>query len=114
MSQIVSYAHGIHAIDADYIRPRLVAIHLIVEQGRAAFVDTGCNHSLPNALSALERLRLTPESVDYVILTHIHLDHAGGAGAMMGAFPNARLVVHPRGSRHMANPEKLIAGTVAV
>jgi glyoxylase-like metal-dependent hydrolase (beta-lactamase superfamily II) len=52
--------------------------------------------------------------VDYVILTHVHLDHAGGAGAMMQAFPKARLVVHPRGARHMADPTKLLAGATAV
>lgn len=108
------YNNGIVAFDAGYVRPILAAIHMIAESGRVAFIDTGANDSLPNALAALERLGLGPESVDYVILTHIHLDHAGGAGAMMRAFPNARLVVHPRGSRHMAEPAKLVAGVCAV
>ena len=114
MDQLIRYEHGIYAIDADYVRPRLASIHLIVENGRAAFVDTGNNDSLPRALAALETLGLTPDNVDYVILTHIHLDHAGGAGAMMRAFPNARLVVHPRGARHMADPSKLLAGATVV
>ena len=95
MSALISYEQGIFAIDADYVRPEMAAIHLIVENGRAAFVDTGCNDSLPNALAALDELGVTKGGVDYVILTHVHLDHAGGAGAMMRAFPNARLVVHP-------------------
>jgi glyoxylase-like metal-dependent hydrolase (beta-lactamase superfamily II) len=69
---------------------------------------------MPYALAALSARGLTAESVDYVILTHIHLDHAGGAGAMMAAFPNAKLVVHPRGARHMADPSKLMAGVEAV
>ena len=114
MRHSIPYEHGIYAIDADYVRPHLAAIHLIVENGRAAFVDSGINHALPNVLSALAELGLTVECVDYVILTHIHLDHAGGAGAMMQAFPNARLVVHPRGVRHMIDPGMLIAGAAGV
>lgn len=108
------YNNGIIAFDAGYVRPILAAIHMIVENGRVAFVDTGSNAALPNARAALQRLGLGPEAVDYIILTHIHLDHAGGAGAMMRAFPNARLVVHPRGARHMAEPSKLVAGVCAV
>lgn len=108
------YNNGIIAFDAGYVRPILAAIHLVVEQGRVALVDTGSNDSLPNVLAALQRIGLGPEAVDWIILTHIHLDHAGGAGAMMQAFPNARLVVHPRGARHMAEPSKLVAGVTAV
>lgn len=108
------YGNGIIAFDAGYVRPILAAIHLIVEEGRVAFVDTGSNDALPNALAALQRLNLEPSAVDYVILTHIHLDHAGGAGSLMQAFPNAKLVVHSRGARHMAEPSKLVAGVSAV
>lgn len=108
------YGDGIYVFDAGYVRPILAAIHLVVEEGRVALVDTGSNDSLPNALAALERLGLDVFAVDYVILTHIHLDHAGGAGRMMAAFPNARLVVHPRGARHMAEPSRLVAGVSAV
>jgi glyoxylase-like metal-dependent hydrolase (beta-lactamase superfamily II) len=114
MNQITHYGHGIYAIDAHYVRPKLAAIHLIIENGRAAFVDTGCNDSLPIVRMALAELGIEAAQVDYVILTHIHLDHAGGAGAMMRAFPNALLVVHPRGARHMADPSKLIEGAAAV
>jgi glyoxylase-like metal-dependent hydrolase (beta-lactamase superfamily II) len=108
------YGNGIFAFDSGYVRPILAAIHLICEKGRVAFVDTGTNDSLPNAIDALKKLGLDASAVDYVILTHIHLDHAGGASAMMQAFPTAKLVVHPRGSRHMAEPSKLIAGVAAV
>lgn len=108
------YGNGVIAFDAGYVRPILAAIHMIVDAGRVAFVDTGSNDSLPNALAALEKVGLGREAVDYIILTHIHLDHAGGAGALMREFPNARLVVHPRGSRHMAEPSKLVAGVTAV
>lgn len=108
------YGNGIVAFDAGYVRPILASIHLIVEAGRVAVVDTGSNDSLSNMLVALKRLGLGPEVVDYIFLTHIHLDHAGGAGTLMQACPNARLVVHPRGARHMAEPAKLVAGVTAV
>ena len=114
MPQVIDYEHGISAIDSGYQRPMLDAIHLMVEGGRAAIIDTGTNHSVPLVLQAMRKKRLKPEQVDYVILTHIHLDHAGGAGLFMQEFPNATLTVHPRGARHMADPGKLIAGTVAV
>ncbi len=108
------YENGIIAFDAGYVRPILAAIHLVVENGRVAFIDTGSNDALPNALAALKKLGLDRSTVDYFILTHIHLDHAGGAGSLMQAFPHAKLVVHPRGARHMAAPEKLVAGVTAV
>lgn len=114
MLEIFHYEHGISAIDAGYIRPRLAAIHLIVDSGRVALVDTGTNDSCAQVKEALEAMDLDAGSVDYVILTHIHLDHAGGAGALMRAFPHAKLVVHPRGARHMADPSKLVAGAAAV
>ncbi|MFH1044193.1 MAG: MBL fold metallo-hydrolase [Pseudomonadota bacterium] len=114
MPQVIDYEHGISAIDSGHHRPLLDAIHLLVEGERAAIIDSGTNHSVPLVLEAMRRRGLRPEQVDYVILTHIHLDHAGGAGRFMREFPNATLAVHPRGARHMADPGKLIAGTVAV
>jgi glyoxylase-like metal-dependent hydrolase (beta-lactamase superfamily II) len=111
---LIDYHNGIYAFDAGYVRPLLAAIHLIESDGRAAFVDTANFEVMPQALAALEARGLGPESVDYVILTHIHLDHAGGAGVMMEAFPNAKLVVHPRGARHMIEPTKLMAGVEGV
>ncbi len=108
------HADGITTIDAGYVKPGIAALHLIVQGGRAAFVDTGTAHSLPFVRSVLAAKGLTDGDVAYVIPTHVHLDHAGGAGAMMRAFPNARLVIHPRGAPHMIDPRKLISGTVGV
>ena len=111
---MTDFRAGITAIDADYVRPRLAASHLIVDDGRAAFVDTGTTHSLPNLLGALAEKDVDPADVDWVLATHVHLDHAGGAGALMRALPNARCAVHPRGARHLAEPSKLVAGSIAV
>lgn len=106
--------NGICAIDTEYARPLQDASHLIIENGRAAFVDTGVNDSVPLLLAALRASDVDVADVDYVFLTHIHLDHAGGAGKLMQALPNATCIVHPRGAPHMINPEKIIAGTEAV
>jgi len=89
------YDDGITAVDALYERPRLNAIHLLVEGGRAAIIDTGTAHAAPRVLDVLRGKGVPPESVDYVILTHVHLDHAGGAGQLMAQCPNAVLTVHP-------------------
>ncbi len=107
-------SHGIHTIDTGFVRPRFDAAYLIVEDGRGAFVDCGTNHSLPRLLAALEAAGLRPADVDWLILTHVHLDHAGGAGELMAHLPLAKLVVHPRGARHMIDPAKLWAGASAV
>lgn len=107
-------SHGITAVDTDYVRPLLDASHLIVENGRAAFVDTGTNNSVRLLLEALAGKDIDAADVDYVFLTHVHLDHAGGAGLLMQSLPNAKAVVHPRGARHMIDPEKLIKGAKAV
>lgn len=105
---------GIYTVDALYYQPQLASIHLIRSKDRIAIVDTGTQHSVPQVKKALAELGLSTDSVDLIILTHIHLDHAGGASALMKLCPNAQLVVHERGARHMADPAKLIAGTTAV
>ena len=114
MASVIDYDLGISAIDSGYVRPMLDAIHMIVEQDRVAIVDTGTSCSVPAVLAALAAKGIAPEQVEYVLLTHIHLDHAGGAGLLMRELPNATLTVHPRGARHIADPSKLVAGTVAV
>lgn len=113
-SNTTQLENGVVAIDTEYARPLQDASHLIVENSRAAFVDTGVNSSVPMLLHALAKQDLNVGDVDYVFLTHVHLDHAGGAGKLMQALPNARCVIHPRGARHMANPSKIVAGTEAV
>lgn len=114
MQHLTAHPDGILAVDSGYCRPGLAAIHLIIHEGHAAIVDTGTNASAPRVLAALAAAGIAPDQVLWVLLTHIHLDHAGGAGSLMCAFPNAKLVVHPRGARHMADPSRLWEATAAV
>ncbi|WP_419174568.1 MBL fold metallo-hydrolase [Desulfosediminicola sp.] len=105
---------GVYTVDTGYLREGFAASHMVVENGKAAFIDVGTTRSADRLLAALADGGLTAADVLYVIVTHIHLDHAGGAGKLMEMFPRARLVVHPKGARHMVNPEKLMAAAVEV
>jgi glyoxylase-like metal-dependent hydrolase (beta-lactamase superfamily II) len=107
-------AHGIHVIDTGFHRAMFDASYLIVENGRAAFIDTGTNASVPRLLAALDATGLPRDAVDYVIATHVHLDHAGGAGLLMQQLPAAQLVVHPHGAPHLIDPTRLMNGARAV
>ena len=102
---------GVIAIDTEYVRPRMDASHLLISNGHAAFVDTGTSFSVPNLMATLAAVDLDPDAVDYIILTHIHLDHAGGAGSLAAALPRARVLVHPRGAAHIVDPSILVAAT---
>lgn len=112
--QQLAASHGIHTLDTGYVRPSFGAAYLVVEQGRAAFVDCGTNHSVPLLLQALAEAGLAPDAVDWLVLTHAHLDHAGGAGLLMQQLPKAKLVAHPRAAPHMVDPQRLVAGATAV
>jgi glyoxylase-like metal-dependent hydrolase (beta-lactamase superfamily II) len=112
--RITRHPDGICAVDTEYLHPGHAAAHVIQHNGRSAVVDPGPNSSVPHLLAAFESFGIAREAVDYVFLTHVHLDHAGGAGLLMRKLPNARLVVHPRGAPHMIDPAKLIAGSTVV
>jgi glyoxylase-like metal-dependent hydrolase (beta-lactamase superfamily II) len=105
---------GIVCIDTEQHRPRMAACYLIGSDGHYAFVESGTSLSVPGLLDTLDELGIARDAVDYVMPTHVHLDHAGGAGALLRELPRARLVIHPRGARHMVDPSQLIAGATAV
>ncbi|VAW77497.1 MBL-fold metallo-hydrolase superfamily [hydrothermal vent metagenome] len=113
-SNIQSLGNGVYTIDTNFQRPGLVASHLLVEQDQAVFIDVGPATALSVLLNALDYLNIAVEQVVAVIVTHVHLDHAGGAGVLMAHLPNAHLLVHPRGAKHMIDPSRLIAGAAAV
>ncbi len=113
-AQLFRHPHGITAVDTEYLHPGHAAAHIIADAGRAAFVDVGTNFSVPYLLAALDTLAIPRSAVDYLLLTHVHLDHAGGAGVLLEQLPNARAFVHPRGAAHMVDPAKLISGSKVV
>lgn len=101
-------------IDCQYMTPGRAAAYLIHSAGEAAFIDNNTRHAVPHLLGALDAQAIKPEQVRYLILTHIHLDHAGGTGPLLDACPNAQVIVHPRGARHLAAPGRLVAGAKSV
>jgi glyoxylase-like metal-dependent hydrolase (beta-lactamase superfamily II) len=107
-------ADGVTCIDVDLVRPNLACCYLLREGDHYAFIDTGVASAVPGMLDLLALRGIAREQVDYVIPTHVHLDHAGGSGALMKALPRAQLVVHPRGARHLIDPAALIAGSIEV
>jgi len=105
---------GITCVDAGYVEPGLACCYLLESRGEYAVIETGTAHSLANLQALLAARAIAPAQLRYVIPTHVHLDHAGGAGAMMAAFPRAELLVHPRGAPHLADPQRLVAASRAV
>ena len=105
---------SIHMIDTHYLREQMAASHLLIERGEAAFIDVGTAPAYDLLLSEVVRQGLQPENVRYIILTHIHLDHAGGASTLMNHCPQATLLVHPKGAAHMIEPERLVQASSEV
>jgi glyoxylase-like metal-dependent hydrolase (beta-lactamase superfamily II) len=113
-AQYMVLDHGISLIDAEYLYPGVVAVYLLQQDDQLAIIETGTANSAANILAVIESHGFSAENVSYIIPTHVHLDHAGGAGELMQHCSNAQLVIHPYGARHMIDPSKLIAGTIAV
>jgi glyoxylase-like metal-dependent hydrolase (beta-lactamase superfamily II) len=86
----------------------------VINEEALTLVETGPSMSVPYILNGLKELNLNPRDVQYIIVTHIHLDHSGGAGLLLKDCPNAKVVVHPKGARHLADPSRLILGAKAV
>lgn len=105
---------GISCIDTQHMRNDFVAAYLIENNERAAFIDTGCYLSVPILLATLDEKNIRRENMDYIILTHIHLDHAGGVGELIKHLPNAKVIVHEYGANHLIDPSKLRAGVIEV
>lgn len=117
MSTAVGYqdlGDGITMLDAEYIQPGVAAVYLMQQGGQVAIIETGTAFTVPHILELLSQRGLGEKDVAYVIPTHVHLDHAGGAGELMARCPNAKLVIHPFGARHMIDPSKLQQGVIDV
>lgn len=106
--------YGITAIESGYHRPGLACCYLVESDGSYALIDTGTARTVPMIMALFQQRSIVREQLRYIIPTHVHLDHAGGAGQLMAEHPDAELVVHPYGARHMIDPSKLQGGATAV
>ncbi|WP_047981525.1 MBL fold metallo-hydrolase [Ornithinibacillus contaminans] len=86
----------------------------VLAEKELTIIETGPSPSIQYVKAGLEELGYTLDQVKYIIVTHIHLDHAGGAGFLLKDCPNATIIVHPRGKRHLIEPRKLAAGARAI
>ncbi len=107
-------ADGIHRFDTHYIRPQHTAIYIVSGGDDSAIIDTGVGANVESLLEALEYLGMGRADVGAVVVTHAHLDHAGGAGRLMEHLPNAALYGHRSAIRHLVDPSKLEQGVRAV
>lgn len=113
-SQPIDLGERIHLIDGfDMGWAERTGTYVIAEE-ELTLIETGPSPSVPYIKAGLAKLGYTPEQVKYIIVTHIHLDHAGGVGLFLKDCPNAKVVVHPKGARHLIDPSRLIAGARAV
>ncbi len=104
----------VELIDTGFGRPQRAACYLVRGRDGAALIDAGTPRTAPRVLRALDAAGVARDDITALIVTHVHLDHAGGAGVLLAALPRARLVAHPRGARHLIDPTRLIAGAEAV
>jgi glyoxylase-like metal-dependent hydrolase (beta-lactamase superfamily II) len=101
---------GVHRIDLNWNGlPGQVAAYLVDGGSELAVVESGPGSTLPTLLDGVRSLGREPEEITHVLVTHVHLDHAGGAGALLRHASRARVYVHPRGARHLLDPSRLLA-----
>jgi glyoxylase-like metal-dependent hydrolase (beta-lactamase superfamily II) len=100
--------NSIQTIDCHYHTNEFAAAYLMLEEEEALFVDNNTNSAIPYLLSALSANRISKEKVRYLIITHIHLDHAGATSRLVQEFPNATVLAHPKAAPHVINPKRII------
>lgn len=101
-------------IDCNYILPQVAAAYLLRAGDKACFIDNNTNYAVPSLLTGLAENGYKPEDVSHIIITHVHLDHAGGTGVLLSYCPNAVVVAHPRAAPHVINPSRLVSSASAV
>ena len=113
MVDVKEVADNIYMIDDQlYSMPKFGSVYLINEEKKALF-DTGPTTSARVVLDGIRNLGISPEKIDYLIATHIHLDHAGGAGFLIEYMPKAQVIVHHRGAKHLVDPTRLVSSAIA-
>lgn len=107
-------SNNVITIDCNYIYPQFACSYLVTEGEKTAFIENNTRFAVPALISALKDLGLKTENVEYIIVTHVHLDHSGGTAALAKECPNATVIAHDRAARHIIDPEKLIKGSITV
>ncbi|RJQ25213.1 MAG: MBL fold metallo-hydrolase [Peptococcaceae bacterium] len=109
MKPAVELEHGIYLIDTCYKGiPEYTGVY-VVKGEKMALVESGATPGISRILAGLDYLGIRKEEIKYVAITHVHLDHGGGAGALAGELPEAKIVAHPRGAKHLIDPARLVA-----
>jgi glyoxylase-like metal-dependent hydrolase (beta-lactamase superfamily II) len=114
MMKPVDLGFGISLIDLFDLGRESRTGTYVIHEDELTIIETSASPSIPYLLKGLDTLNINPEDIQYIIVTHIHLDHAGGAGLLLEKCPNAQIIVHPKGKRHLADPSRLIQGARAV
>ncbi len=104
---ITKISDYLYLIDLEAANIKNFFASYLLKGKRVAIVESGPTSSVPNLTAALKELNVKPNDVEYVAVSHIHLDHGGGVGTLFRYLPKAKVIVHQRGAPHLANPEKL-------
>ncbi|HVT21247.1 MAG TPA: MBL fold metallo-hydrolase [Mycobacteriales bacterium] len=110
----VDLGHEVHGLDTLMSGYEGITAGYLIASDRPCLVETGTARSAPAVQRALASLGIGPGDLATIAVTHIHLDHAGGVGDLAEAYPNAEVVVHQRGARHLADPSKLMGSAQRV
>jgi glyoxylase-like metal-dependent hydrolase (beta-lactamase superfamily II) len=114
VSSTFEAAPKITAIDTMMVGQAMVTSAYLVHASEPALVETGPTTSLQAVLEGLRSIGLGPADLRHIAVTHIHLDHAGGAGALAPHFPDATVWVHERGAPHLTDPRRLVASATRI
>ena len=112
MADVKEVSKNVYLIDDDlYSIPGSGSVYFLAED-RKALIDTGPATSAKVVLKGIQQLGFKGKDVDYIILTHIHLDHAGGAGTLVQEMPNAQVMAHYKAVKHLLDPSRLVSSTI--
>jgi glyoxylase-like metal-dependent hydrolase (beta-lactamase superfamily II) len=115
MEVLHTEAPGVVRVDLRWMgMAKQVASYLVSDGGELAVVDCGPGSTLAALLDGVRAAGYDPAAITHLLLTHVHLDHAGAAGALLRAAPRARVYVHPRGARHLAEPSRLLTSAARI
>ncbi|MFP4188169.1 MAG: MBL fold metallo-hydrolase [Halobacteriales archaeon] len=103
MPEHVEGSEGVYVVDTRMFGVEEQTAAFVIDADRPAVVDTGLESDAPRVVKAVDEIGIEREDVEYVVVTHVHLDHAGGVGLVAEAFPNATIVVHERGVKYLVD-----------